>query len=145
MRAAGGSQNPAVQLSSYVDRVPQLLDPKVVLEQLASSATPDATLRGFRPQHPQFEKLRQRYLALLRAAEAEDIVIIPKGPVLSPGQRHEHVALLRQRSKVPAPAANGDAPRTRFTTMRSQTRCGNSRPRRGFLRTARSATARARR
>jgi L,D-transpeptidase YcbB len=108
--ARGGRiSNPAVQLSSYVDRMPQLLDPKVVLEQLASSATPDATLRGFHPQHPQFEKLRQRYLALLRAAEAEDIVIIPKGPVISPGQRHEHVTLLRQRLKVPASEANTDA------------------------------------
>jgi murein L,D-transpeptidase YcbB/YkuD len=102
--------NPAVQLSSYVDRVPQLLDPKVVLDQLATSTTPDATLRGFHPQHPQFEKLRQRYLTLLRATEAEEIVIIPKGPVISPGQRHEHIALLRQRLKVPAPAATGDAP-----------------------------------
>ncbi|WP_439541037.1 L,D-transpeptidase family protein [Hyphomicrobium sp.] len=109
--ARGGRiANPAVQLSSYIDRAPQLLDPKVVLDQLASSTTPDATLRGLHPQHPQFEKLRQRYLTLLHAAEAEDIVIIPKGPVLSPGQRHAHVALLRQRLKVPAPAATGDAP-----------------------------------
>ncbi len=109
--ARGGRiTNPAVQLSSYVDRMPQLLEPKVVLDQLATSTTPDATLRGFHPQHPQFEKLRQRYLTLLRAAEAEEVVLIPKGPVISPGQRHEHVALLRQRLKVPSPTATGDAP-----------------------------------
>jgi murein L,D-transpeptidase YcbB/YkuD len=110
--ARGGRiEDPAKQLSSYIDRTPQLIDPKLVLDQLAGTAAPDATLRGFHPRHPQFEKLRQRYLTLLKSAnEAEAVVMMPKGPALSPGQRHPHVALLRQRLKVPSPAATADAP-----------------------------------
>jgi murein L,D-transpeptidase YcbB/YkuD len=110
--ARGGRiEDPAKQLSSYLDRTPQLIDPKSVLDQLASAAAPDATLRGFHPKHPQFEKLRQHYLALLKSAhEAEEVVRLPKGPALSPGQRHPHVALLRQRLKVPVPAATAEQP-----------------------------------
>ncbi|HEX2840306.1 L,D-transpeptidase family protein [Hyphomicrobium sp.] len=102
--ARGGRiEDPATQLSSYLDRKPQLLDPKAVLDKLAQSTAPDATLRSFHPQHPQFEKLRQHYLALLKSADAAaEIVRLPKGPALSPGQRHPHVALLRQRLKVAA-------------------------------------------
>ncbi|MCC7251981.1 L,D-transpeptidase family protein [Hyphomicrobium sp.] len=110
--ARGGRiEDPAKQLSSYLDRKPQLLDPKLVLEKLAASGTPDATLRGFHPQHPQFEKLRQRYLALLKSAgEAAEIVRLPNGPVLSPGRSHPQVALLRQRLGVPTPAGTAEAP-----------------------------------
>jgi murein L,D-transpeptidase YcbB/YkuD len=104
--ARGGRiEDPTKQLSSYLDRKPQLIEPKLVLEQLAGSSPPDATLRGLHPKHPQFEKLRQHRLALLKsAAAAPEIVLIPKGPVLSPGQRHEQVALLRKRLGVAAPA-----------------------------------------
>jgi L,D-transpeptidase YcbB len=55
--------NPAEQLSSYLDRRPQLLDPKLILERLATTQAPDEVLRALHPQHPQFEKLRQAYLA----------------------------------------------------------------------------------
>jgi len=110
--ARGGRiPEPAKQLSSYLDRVPQLLDPKDVLTQIASPAAPDATLRGFHPRHPQFEKLRQRYLALLKSADdAAKIVRLPKGPMLKPGQKHPDVALLRERLKVPVAAATADVP-----------------------------------
>ncbi|MDQ8697854.1 L,D-transpeptidase family protein [Hyphomicrobium sp. LHD-15] len=110
--ARGGRiADPAKQLSSYLDRVPQLIEPKVVLAELAGPNPPDKTLRGFHPQHPQFEKLRQKYLELLKSAhEAEEIVRLPKGPALSPGQSHPHIALLRQRLNVPVaegPVAEG--------------------------------------
>ena len=52
--------DPATQLSSYLDRKPQLLEPKTVIEQLAAAGEPDAYLRRLHPQHPQFEKLRQK-------------------------------------------------------------------------------------
>ncbi|WP_295555616.1 L,D-transpeptidase family protein [uncultured Hyphomicrobium sp.] len=110
--ARGGRiEDPAKQLSSYLDRKPQLLDPKVVLDQLAASSPPDATLRGFHSKHPQFEKLRQHYLALLKSqGQAAEIVRLPNGPVLSPGMKHAHVALLRQRLEVPTPAGTAEAP-----------------------------------
>lgn len=103
--ARGGRiTDPATQLSSYLDRKPQLLDPKVVIEHLAAASPPDVTLRGFHPKHPQFEKLRHLYLALLEwSVQAPEGVRIPKGPALSPGHTHEQIPLLRERLNVPAP------------------------------------------
>ena len=110
--ARGGRiEDPAKQLSSYLDRKPQLIAPNLVLEQLAGATPPDATLRGFHPKHPQFEKLRQHYLSLLKSAgEVKEVVRLPKGPTLSPGMKHEQVALLRQRLNVPVPAGTAEAP-----------------------------------
>lgn len=56
--------NPSGQLSSYLDRRPQLLKPKQILDGIAAAEQPDAYLRGLNPPHPQFEKLRQKYLAV---------------------------------------------------------------------------------
>ena len=61
--ARGGRMDPQA-LSSAIDRKAQLLPPTKVLAELAQSDKPDAKLRGFHAQHPQFEKLRQKYLAL---------------------------------------------------------------------------------
>lgn len=66
--ARGGRiSDPAAQLNTNLDRRPQWVDPKIVLEQLASSETPDAVLRDYHPKHPQFEKLRQLYVKSLPA------------------------------------------------------------------------------
>ena len=64
--ARGGRiSDPAAQLNTNLDRRPQWVDPKLVLEQLVSSDAPDAVLRGYHPKHPQFEKLRQLYVKAL--------------------------------------------------------------------------------
>ena len=57
--------NPSEQLSSYLDRRPQFVAPRAILDGIAAAGEPDAYLRGLNPAHPQFEKLRQKYLALL--------------------------------------------------------------------------------
>jgi L,D-transpeptidase YcbB len=57
--------NPAEQLSTYLDRRPQLIEPKTVLEAIATAPEPDAYLRGLHPRHPLFERLREKYVALL--------------------------------------------------------------------------------
>jgi murein L,D-transpeptidase YcbB/YkuD len=108
--ARGGRiTDPARQLSSYLDRLPQLREPKTVLEEIAAAPEPDAYLKGLHPKHAQFEKLRQKYLELLSAAASAPAVIkIPPGPQLKPGQKHPSVALLRKRLEVPSPAANAD-------------------------------------
>ncbi len=107
--ARGGRiSEPTKQLSSYLDRTPQYVEPKKVLDDLAASSDAGATLRSFQPQHPEFERLRQRYLAMSRAAKGADrIVQIPEGPKLIPGKRHPHIALLRERLKVEAKAEGG--------------------------------------
>ncbi|MBT3071564.1 L,D-transpeptidase family protein [Rhodomicrobium sp. Az07] len=56
--------NPTERLSSYLDRRPQLLTPEAILDGIAATDEPDAYLRKLHPQHAQFEKLRQKYLAL---------------------------------------------------------------------------------
>jgi murein L,D-transpeptidase YcbB/YkuD len=56
--------NPSEQLSSYLDRRPQLLKPRAILDGIATSDQPDAYLHNLNPKHPQFERLRQKYLAL---------------------------------------------------------------------------------
>ncbi|PPC87670.1 MAG: L,D-transpeptidase [Hyphomicrobium sp.] len=64
--ARGGRiAEPAEMLNSNLDRKPQLIAPNEVLETLASATDPAEALRGFHPKHPQFEKLRQAYLAEL--------------------------------------------------------------------------------
>lgn len=63
--ARGGRiMDPTTQLSSYLDRKPQLLEPKSILEFIATAEDPGNYLKGLHPKHPQFELLRQKYLAL---------------------------------------------------------------------------------
>ncbi|MEQ1717848.1 MAG: L,D-transpeptidase family protein [Hyphomicrobium sp.] len=62
--ARGGRiMKPAEMLNSNIDRRPQLLEPKAVLEGLAQAQAPGTYLVSLHPKHPQFEKLRQAFLA----------------------------------------------------------------------------------
>jgi len=61
--ARGGRVDPR-RLSNYLDRQPPLLPSSEVLAGIAAADAADAYLRGLHPRHPQFEKLRQAYLAL---------------------------------------------------------------------------------
>src|SRR5262249_5822286 len=64
--ARGGRADPAM-LSKFLDRKPPLLEPQQIMEAAAKADAPDAYLRSLHPQHPQFEALRQTYLALREA------------------------------------------------------------------------------
>jgi L,D-transpeptidase YcbB len=102
-QARGGRiSEPAQQLSSYLDRAPGLLEPKTVLESIATAPELDAYLRGLHPAHPEFERLRQAYLKARGAVGGKPLVTIPAGPNIKPGQRHPDVALLRARLDVAA-------------------------------------------
>ncbi|MCL4768344.1 MAG: L,D-transpeptidase family protein [Hyphomicrobiaceae bacterium] len=90
--ARGGRMDPK-QLSNYIDRKPPLLPPGAVLTGLATTDSADGYLRGLHPRHPQFEKLRQAYLATKRGApppEAADENPEPAG------------AAAKKKSKQPA-------------------------------------------
>ena len=63
-RHARGGRMVPTQLSDNLDRTLNLLEPHKVLDGIAAASEPDAFLRRFHPQHPQFERLRQLYLAL---------------------------------------------------------------------------------
>lgn len=110
--ARGGRiTEPSKQLASYVDRTPQYVDPKKLLDDIVSASDPAEILRSTHPKHAQFDKLRQKYLEMKRSADAaSEIVRIPaKGAKLVPGQSHPDVALLRQRLEVPVPPGKDGA------------------------------------
>ena len=109
--ARGGRiANPAKDLSSYLDRMPQVKDPLKVLEEISITNQPDAYLRDLHPKHDQFVKLRKALLKLRGGAEEDDgVVRLPlSGPTLGPGKLHPHVALLRKRLEVPTPELDSD-------------------------------------
>lgn len=95
---------PSKQLSSYLDRKPQLRDRKTVLDEIAKFDDPAAYLTDLQPKHPQFEKLRQAWLEARRAAQGR-IIKLPAGPDLKPGDRDPQIALLRKRMGLEAPSA----------------------------------------
>src|SRR5690606_26254575 len=67
--ARGGRiNNPAKDLSSYLDRKPQLKEPATVLAEIAAASEADAYLRNLHPRHPQFEKLRAALLKMRGSA-----------------------------------------------------------------------------
>lgn len=99
--------DPTTQLSSYLDRKPQLVDRAKLLADLASAPSKSAYITSLHPKHPQFAALRKKLLEM-RAATPEPIAVIPKGPKLSPGKTHPHVALIRKRLNVPSPGMKPD-------------------------------------
>lgn len=106
--------SPETQLSGFIDRRPNLIEPSKVLEQLATSRPADAVLREFHPKHRQFELLRQAYLAARGerpAAVSVDRIMPEGGPLLAPGKRHRDVAVLRRRLGTALPAAEADVER----------------------------------
>jgi murein L,D-transpeptidase YcbB/YkuD len=99
--------NPPEQLSGYLDRKPQLIDPRTVIETLASAPDKGAYLKSLQPQNKQFELLRQKLLAL-RSGGSGETINIPNGPNLGPGKSSPQIALIRKALKVPAPAVQAD-------------------------------------
>lgn len=95
-------------ISELIDRASTPPEADETLRNLVSADDPGRVLLSYHPQHPQFEKLRRKYLELTRAtAPAEAPILIPEGPKLKRGATHEHIALLRKRLKVEA-APGGD-------------------------------------
>jgi murein L,D-transpeptidase YcbB/YkuD len=88
--ARGGRiMDPAESLNSNLDRKPQLLEPKAVIEGIATAEAPDAYLRGLHPKHPQFEALRQAFL-VARAGDAKQ-----KGAAADAGSLSAYAKKLR--------------------------------------------------
>ena len=68
--ARGGRVDPS-SLSPIIDQSPPLLDPKVVLTDIAGSPTPDRYLQSIHPKHEQFQRLRQALLKARSVGDAE--------------------------------------------------------------------------
>jgi len=99
--------NPPEQLSAYLDRKPQLIAPRTIIDALASATDKAAYLKSLQPQNKQFELLRQKLLALRSGANGET-VNIPNGANIAPGKSSPQIALIRKALKVPAPSVQAD-------------------------------------
>lgn len=109
--ARGGRiMDPSEDLSSYLDRKPQLLPPEEVIAGLRAAQNVTAYLEDLHPPHQAFANLRTALLKMRTdQAEAEHVVQIPtSGPTLRLGSQHPDVGLLRARLDV-APAQDGQA------------------------------------
>jgi murein L,D-transpeptidase YcbB/YkuD len=99
--ARGGRMDPTL-LTEAIDRSPNLLPPGDVMAGIAAAEAPEAYLRGLHPRHPQFERLRQLYLALKAGTyQAEPA---PQ-PVAEEAQEPTRKSRNRKKKKVAKPAA----------------------------------------
>jgi murein L,D-transpeptidase YcbB/YkuD len=106
--ARGGRLDPA-SLTKYLDRTPPVLEPRVVLDRISAVTDSAAFLRGLHPKHVQFERLRQKYLAMRQASPVvANVPRVGDGPKLDPGMRHAQIALVRQRLGLPFVGTPGD-------------------------------------
>ncbi len=107
VRDARGGRIPPRTLSRNLDPTLDIPDPLKVMEEIVETDDPAAFLRGFQPQHPQFEALRQVLLRTRGGSATEKRIAVPKGPVIKPGESHKQVAIIRKRLKVDVPERDG--------------------------------------
>ncbi len=105
--ARGGRFDPS-KITEALDRTPNIMPPSRVLAGLAETEEPDAYLRKLHPQHPQFEKLRQLYLAA-RAGSLEPSAA--PAPVVEADVEPQRKGRKRKAAAVPAPAPSLTAER----------------------------------
>lgn len=100
---------PSEQLSSYIDRKPQTVEPAKILSALMAAPDKGEHLRSLHPKHPQFGLMRQK-LAEVRARQRDGTLPqqIPMGPKLTPGKEHAHIALVRNLLGTPVPTRKAD-------------------------------------
>jgi L,D-transpeptidase YcbB len=76
--ARGGRLDPQ-SLTAMFDRKPQVYAPDTVLKELATTKKPADYVRSFHPAHPQFERLRLKYVAV-RSGQS----VLPPPPAPAP-------------------------------------------------------------
>ena len=103
---ASGRFEPS-RVSDLVTPRPPRPDPAVVLHGFAESRDLAATIAEWAPPQEGYRRLKAT-LADLRAQTETPVVRVPAGPLLSPGQKDERVALLRERMGLAATASDAD-------------------------------------
>ncbi len=104
----GGRVKPG-QLGSQLNHEPELLPPLKVMEALEDNEDAAAYLRALHPKNRQFEKLRTLLLKLRHDESVKEKTVVPQGPVLRRGMKHDQVVLLRHRLN-PDSVSNGSRP-----------------------------------
>lgn len=94
--ARGGRVDPS-KLSLWLDQTPRGIYASQVLNAFTQTADAAATLRGYHPQHPQFENLRLAYLKERGLIAPAVLAPIAPGPRIALGERHPDVAAIRER------------------------------------------------
>lgn len=109
-QARGGRiPDPASQLTTYLDRKPDLPDPAAVLASITVDPDPAAALRAYQPKQEQFLRLKALLKSLRSRQEEQAAVVVPLGgPALRSGIRHADVVALRRRLRVAAAAGEED-------------------------------------
>jgi L,D-transpeptidase YcbB len=100
--------DPSSQLGTYLDRMPQLVARRTVIDTLATIPDKGAYLTSLHPKHPQFARLRDKLIALRASAKEEAALKIPDGPKLMPGTSHAQIAIIRKRLKIETPTTKDD-------------------------------------
>jgi murein L,D-transpeptidase YcbB/YkuD len=94
------------RVSDLVTPRPPKTSAAEVLDRLALAADGDAVLASYAPPHVGYARLKKVLADLRATAVAQPTVQLPVGQTLKPGQRHERVALLRERLGVSAVASD---------------------------------------
>ena len=100
--AKGGRFDPT-KLSRMIDRGSVFPAASKLLADFESADSKADYLRSLHPQHPQFERLRQKWLSLHAKSATHKRIHLPAGPVLKPGRIHRNVVLLRKRLGILLP------------------------------------------
>jgi L,D-transpeptidase YcbB len=95
------------RISELIDLMSTPPDPVAILTGLSAATDPASFLVSFSPRHPEFEQLRQKYLALRGNQPNASQARIPDGPRLRKGDTSADIPLIRARLRVFA-AANAD-------------------------------------
>ena len=101
--AHGGRADPT-SLSRFIDRQLTFVEPMRVLKDISAADAPDTYLQKLHPQHPQFELLRQKYLALKNGEKVAS----------APAETKEKVG----KAKAKSDTAKSDAPRSEKATLK---------------------------
>lgn len=104
IEALGGRFEPN-DISLWLDHKPEVPEPGELLAKVSSAADPGAVLRKLHPTHPEFEQLRQAYLAAKGRRGPLAVTTpppIPSGPVLALWAEDPQVEMVRERLGVPA-------------------------------------------
>ena len=100
-RFARGGRTIPTKMTEFLDRKPDLLDPKDVMTQISSTEDPAEVLRSFHPTHPQFLALLKKYKSMIGGTNNDEASPkgpkLPGGPSLKKGMKHSNVAILRKR------------------------------------------------
>ena len=94
--AHGGRADPS-KLSLWIDQKPRPVYASSLMIRFAKASDAAEILRAEHPQHPQFELLRKAYVRARDGISDPLPDPIPLGPVVAEGERHHHIALLRER------------------------------------------------